>query len=47
MARKPNYGFERKERERMKEEKAERAAERKEVRQKKFGQSQPPVQSDC
>jgi hypothetical protein len=47
MARKPNYGFERRERERMKaEKKAKRAAEKKEAREKKSGQVQPSAQSD-
>ncbi len=47
MARKPNYSFERRERDRMKtEKKAKRAAEKKEAREKKSGQSQPSAQSD-
>jgi hypothetical protein len=47
MARKPNYNFERRERERLKaEKKAKRAAEKKEAREKKSGQSQPSAQSD-
>ena len=47
MARKPNYGFERRERERLKaEKKAKRAAEKKEAREKKSGQSQPSAQGD-
>ncbi len=47
MARKPNYNFERRERERMKlEKKAKRAAEKKEAREKKSRQSQPSAQSD-
>jgi hypothetical protein len=48
MARKPNYNFERRERERMKaEKKAKRAAEKKEAREKKSRQSQPSAQSDA
>ena len=47
MARKPNYDFERRERERLKaEKKAKRAAEKKEAREKKAGHSQPSAQSD-
>ncbi len=47
MARKPNYNFERRERERLKAEmKAKRAAEKKEAREKKSRQSQPSAQSD-
>jgi len=47
MARKPNYSFERRERERLKaEKKAKRAAEKKEAREKKSRQSEPPAQSD-
>ena len=47
MARKPNYDFERRERERLKaEKKAKRAAEKKEAREKKSGQSQPSAQND-
>ncbi len=46
MARKPNYNFERRERERLKaEKKAKRAAEKKEAREKKSWQSQPSAQS--
>ncbi len=42
MARKPNYSFERRERERLKvEKKAKRAAEKKEAREKQSGQSEP------
>jgi hypothetical protein len=42
MARKPNYDFERKERERQKaEKKAKRAAEKKEARDEKSRQSEP------
>jgi hypothetical protein len=40
MARKPNYDFERKERERLKDlKKAKRAAEKKEAQERKSGQS--------
>ncbi len=47
MARKPNYSFERRERDRMKaEKKAIRAAEKKEAREKKSRLSQPSAQSD-
>ena len=47
MARKPNYSFERRERERLKaEKKAKRASEKKEAREKKSGQSQASAQSD-
>ena len=47
MARRPNYNFERKERERLKaEKKAKRADEKKEARAKKSGQSDPSVQSE-
>ncbi len=47
MARKPNYNFECRERERMKaEKKAKRAAEKKEARAKKYRQSQPSALSD-
>ncbi len=47
MARKPNYNFERRERERLKaEKKAKRAAEKKEAREKKSRLSQPSAQSD-
>lgn len=46
MARKPNYNFERRERERMKaEKKAKRAAEKKEAREKESRQPQPAAQS--
>ena len=41
MPRKPNYSFERKERERLKaEKKAQRAAEKKEAREAKSGQTE-------
>ncbi len=47
MARKSNYNFERRERERMKaEKKAKRAAEKKEAREKKYRQFQPSAKSD-
>jgi len=47
MARKPNYDFERKERERLKEiKKAKRAAEKKEAQEKKSGQSEPSLDGD-
>ena len=47
MARKPNYNFERKERERLKaEKKAKRALEKKEAREAKSGQSEASGQSD-
>ena len=47
MARRPNYDFERKERERLKaEKKAQRADEKREAREKKSGQSDPSVQID-
>ena len=47
MARKPNYSFERRERERPKaEKKAKRAAEKKEAAEKKAGQSQASAQDD-
>ncbi len=47
MARKPNYNFERREREPLKaEKKAKRVAEKKEAREKKSRQSQPSAQSD-
>jgi hypothetical protein len=47
MARKPNYSFERRERERLKaENKAKRASEKKEAREKKSRQSQASAQSD-
>ena len=47
MARKPNYDFERRERERLKaEKKAKRAAEKKEAREKKAGESEPIEQND-
>jgi len=47
MARKPNYNFERRERERMKADmKAKRAVEMKEAREKKSRQSRPSAQSD-
>jgi len=42
MARKPNYDFERKERERLKaQKKAKRAADKKEAQENKSGQSDP------
>ena len=45
MARKPNYSFERRERERLKaEKKAKRAAEKKEAQAKKSGQTESAVQ---
>ena len=47
MARKPNYSFERRERERLKaEKKAKRAAEKKEAQERKSGQSQPTAQDE-
>lgn len=47
MARKPNYNFECRERERLKaEKKAKRAAEKKAAREKKSRQSQPSAQND-
>ena len=47
MARRPNYNFERKERERLKaKKKAKRADEKKEARETISGQSNPSVQSD-
>lgn len=47
MAKTPNYSFERRERERLNaEKKAKRAAEKKEAREKKAGQSAPSAQSD-
>ena len=47
MARKLNYSFERRERERLKaEKKTKRASEKKEAREKKSRQSQAPAQSD-
>ncbi len=47
MARKPNYNFERRERERLKaEKKAKRAAEKKEAREEKSRLSQPSAQND-
>ena len=47
MPRRPNFDFERRERERMKaEKKAKRAAEKKEAREKKSGQSEPSAQCD-
>lgn len=47
MARKPNYDFERRERDRLKaEKKAQRAAEKKEAREKKAGESEPATQDD-
>ena len=45
MARKPNYDFERKERDRLKaEKKAKRAAEKKDAREEKLRQSESPEQ---
>ncbi|MCK5445583.1 MAG: hypothetical protein KAI73_08165 [Rhodospirillaceae bacterium] len=47
MAKKPNYDFERRERERLKaEKKAKRAVEKKEALEKKSEQPQQPIQSD-
>ena len=47
MARKPNYSFERRERERQKaEKKAKRAAEKKEARERKSGLADPSAQGD-
>ena len=47
MAKKPNYNFERKERERLKaEKKAARAVEKKEAREKKTEQPEPSNQTD-
>lgn len=47
MARKPNYDFERRERQRLKaEKKALRAAEKKEAAEKKSAQSGPSEQDD-
>jgi hypothetical protein len=48
MARKPNYDFERKERERQKaEKKAKRLAEKKEAREQKSQQDGAPTQGDA
>jgi len=47
MARKPNYSFERKERERLKaEKKAKRAEEKKQAREEKARQSETPEPGD-
>ena len=47
MARKPNYAFERKERERLKaDKKAKRAADKREAWERKSGKSDPSVLSD-
>lgn len=47
MARKPNYNFERKERERLKaEKKAKRLADKKEAREQKAQQNGAPAQDD-
>ena len=47
MARKPNFNFERRERERLKaEKKAKRASEKKEAKEAKSGQSEAPAQDD-
>ena len=47
MARKPNYDFERRERDRLKaEKKAKRAAEKREARDKKSGQTELSAHND-
>jgi len=47
MARKPNYAFERKERERLKADKrAKRATDKREALERKSGQNDPSVLSD-
>ncbi|MBO6946558.1 MAG: hypothetical protein JJ855_01165 [Rhodospirillales bacterium] len=47
MARKPNYSFERKERERLKaEKKAKRAAEKQEARETKPETADPPTDTE-
>jgi hypothetical protein len=47
MARKPNYAFERKERERLKaDKKARRAGDKREAQERKAEQREPSVRSD-